>query len=197
MSDFPSPLELAESITRDHARKPGAPIWDYLVGGIRAEQQRLGRRPYLSILWQLVLDLDGYDGFLHLGESFDNPDRAHAFIVTQLEGLLAAYTAPNRRHPWRQELERFVPWVSKAGTSEAIQICHEERLSLTADDYINRIYFRAQVLGPFPGAVVGQDLLAMLAGTLGQLESHMFDAGQAKASNRPRRTPLQASAEDL
>jgi hypothetical protein len=195
MIDFPSPLELAESITRHHAHRPGAPHWDYLIEGIREEQQRLGHRPYPSILCQKVLDLDGYDDFLHLGESFDTPDQAHAFIVTQLEGLLAAYTTPNRRRPWRKETE-FLR-VSKVGASGPIQICHEENLSLTAGDYINRIYFVAQVLGPFGAAIVGHEIVGMLADAWGQLESYMLDVGQAKVGNWPRRTPLRASAEDL
>src|ERR1700722_13914357 len=186
MIDFPSPLELAELVEpRIHLAKLA---FDKLVEGIRTEQQRLGNRPFLTILWLKLLDLDGYDNYLQLGESFENRDPAQALVVAELADLVAAHTGPNRRRPWREDPDRGCA-AEGAAPGGTIPVCHEQTLSLTAGDSINRIYFRAQVLGPFPGAVVGHELVAMLAGRY-ELSSYLRDVGEATMFNGPRRTPL-------
>jgi hypothetical protein len=54
MINFPSPLELAELVEpRIHLAKLA---FDKLVEGIRTEQQCLGNRPFLTILWLKLLD---------------------------------------------------------------------------------------------------------------------------------------------
>ena len=186
MINFPSPLELAELIEpRSHLTQLA---FDKLVEGIRTEQQRLGNRPFLTILWLKLLDLDGYDDYLQLGDSFENSDKARAFAVAELTDLLAAHTGPNRRRPWGEDPLGGCA-AQGAAPGGAIPVCHEQTLSLTAGDYLNRIYFRAQVLGPFPGAVVGHELVALLAGRY-ELSSYLRDAGEAIMCNGPRRTPL-------
>src|SRR5579863_1781297 len=146
MVNFPSALELAELVEPRHHLAERA--FDKLLEGIRAEQQRLGNRPFLTILWLKLLDLDGYDDYLWLGESFENRDQAQAFVVAELADLLAAHTGPNRQRPWREDPDRGCAAVA-ASPGGTIPVCHEQTLSLTAGDYINRIYLRAQVLGPF------------------------------------------------
>jgi hypothetical protein len=186
MITFPSPLELAELIEpRIHLNKLE---WDKLVAGVRTEQQRLDSRPFLTILWLKLLDLDGYDGYLQFGESFEDRDQAKAFVVAELADLLAAHTGPSRRRPWREDPDRACA-AEGAASGASIQVDYGQTLSLTADDYINRIYFRAQVLGPFPGAVVGRELVAMLAGRY-ELSSYLRDVGKATMWSGPRRTPL-------
>ncbi|MGB6486428.1 MAG: hypothetical protein WBE91_06050 [Steroidobacteraceae bacterium] len=186
MINFPSPLELAELVEpRSHLAKFEL---DKLVEGIRLEQQRLGNRPFLTILWLKLLDLDGYDNYLWLGESFENRDQAQAFVVAELADLLAVHTGANRQRPWREDPDRGCA-AEGAAPGGTIPVCHEQTLSLTAGDYINRIYLRDQVLGPFPGAVVGHGLVAMLAGRY-ELSSYLRDVGGATLSNGPRRTPL-------
>ena len=186
MINFPSPSELAELVEpRNHLAKLA---FDKLVEGIRTEQQRLGNRPFLTILWLKLLDLDGYDDYLWLGESFENRDQAQAFVVAELADLLAAHTGPNRQRPWREDPDRGCA-AEGAAPGGTIPVCHEQTLSLTAGDYINRIYLRDQVLGPFPGAVVGHELVAMLAGRY-ELSSYLRDVGGATLGNGPRRTPL-------
>jgi hypothetical protein len=186
MINFPSPLELAGLLEpRSHLAKVEL---DKLVEGIRMEQQRLGNRPFLTILWLKLLDLDGYDDYLWLGESFENREQAQAFVVAELADLLAAHTGANRQRPWREDPDRGCA-AEGAAPGGTIPVCHEQTLSLTAGDYINRIYLRDQVLGPFPGAVVGHELVAMLAGRY-ELSSYLRDAGGATLWNGPRRTPL-------
>ena len=108
--------------------------------------------------------------------------------VTELADLLATHTGPNRRRPWREDPDRACA-AEGAASGASIQVDYGQTLSLTADDYINRIYFRAQVLGPFPGAVVGRELVAMLAGRY-ELSSYLRDVGKATVWSGPRRTPL-------
>jgi hypothetical protein len=123
-----------------------------------------------------------------LGESFENREPAQAFVVAELVDLLAAHTGPNRRRPWREDPDRGCA-AEGAAPGGTIPVFHEQTLSLTAGDYINRIYLRDQVLGPFPGAVVGYELVAMLAGRY-ELSSYLRDVGGATLWNGPRRTPL-------
>ncbi len=73
-------------------------------------------------------------------------------------------------------------FLARHRTGGTIPVCHEQTLSLTAGDYINRIYLRDQVLGPFPGAVVGHELVAMLAGRY-ELSSYLRDIGGATLWN--------------
>lgn len=186
MIDFPPPLELAKLIEpRSYLTQLQL---DRLVEGIRTEQQRLSNRPFLTILWLKLLDLDGYDDYLQLGESFENEGQAQAFVVAEVADLLASHTGPNRHRPWRNDPDRSC--AAKGATSDGtIQVCHEQTLSLTAGDNINRIYLRDQVLGPFPGAVLGHELVAILAGRF-ELSSYLRDVGAATMCDRPRRTPL-------
>jgi hypothetical protein len=188
MSNFPSPSELAELVSppQFHLTKIA---FHNIVEGIRTERQRLGDRPFLTILWLKVLDLDGYEDSVQLGESFDDRDQAHAFIVAQLADLLASHTGPNRQRPWREDPDRGCA-AEGANPSATIQVCHDQTLCLTAGDGFNRIYLRAQVLGPFRGAVVGHELVAMLKGARGDVASYLQDVGSATIYNHPRRTPL-------
>jgi hypothetical protein len=112
MSNFVAATELAESIAG-----PAHYQFEDLVEGIRNEQQRLGAFPYVTILWQQVLDYDGLTDWLFLGESFEHCKQAHDFVVGQIAELLASHTAPGRKgcHLWRAEPNRqgvFVPRAS-------------------------------------------------------------------------------------
>lgn len=186
MINFPSAVELAELV--EPRIRLGEIQFNKLLEGVRTEQRRLGDRPFLTILWLKLLDLDGYDDYLQLGESFADRAQAQAFVVTELADLLAAHTGPNRRRPWREDPGRGCA-AEGAAPGATLQVCHERTLNLTAGDGFNRIYFRAQVVGPFPGAVVGHELIAMLAGRY-ELSSYLRDVGEATLSKGRRRTML-------
>jgi hypothetical protein len=80
----------------------------------------------------------------------------------------------------------------RARAGDTLTVCDEEFLALTEDAF-NRVYFRAQVLGPFPGAIVGHELFASLADTRHELWSYLVDVGEASRGKRMVRTPLQLS----
>ena len=189
MSANPSVLDLAESIAG-----PAHYKFDELIEGIREEQLLLGANPYLTILWQQVLDYDGLTDWLYLGDGFSDLNRAHAFIEDQIASLLREHTAPGQphSHDWRADPDRQGAYVPQASSGEIIRVCGEQTLTLTADAY-NRVYFRAQVLGRFPGTIIGSELFASLAETRHDLWSCLLDIGEARRDKKMRRTPSQIS----
>lgn len=179
-------LDLAESIAG-----PARYKFDELVSGIAIEQQRLAARPYATILWQRVLDFEGLTDWLYLGNSFDDAARASAFISAQIDELRTLHTRPNstERLQWRADPTWKGPTCPAATARQPLSNLAEQSLILIGDEY-NRIYYRAQVLGSFPGNVVGSELFAAVGGSRQELWAYLVAAGEAHATLRERPSPL-------
>lgn len=185
----PAAEELAERIIG-----PGRYKFDELVEGIRLEQKRLRTGSHLVVLWQQVLDFEGLTDWLYLGDAFDDVPAARRRATQQLNDLRIAQTSvpATSGRSWHVDPTRDGHFLPKVQPREPLLVEDEQRIALTGSPY-DRVYFCTRVLGPFPGAIVGHELIDVLAETRFDLWSFLVDVAEAHRKAQPQRTPMQIS----
>lgn len=167
------------------------------------EDGRLGRRPYLLLAEQASFDYDGLTTWIYLLESFESEIDA-VIRATKVRGkLLVRYL--RRRHAsggrWMFESEGVPvappfplkgdgPTQPAPGETPIRCLCAQSFKVRDLDDEFHRDQITLRVVGPFPGEIIGPELVQVIPSRQ-DLRSYFDEIARAKRGFRapPRPGP--------
>jgi hypothetical protein len=137
---------------------------DDLLMGIKIEQDRIGKSPYLVVVNQNEFDIDGMSDFLYLMDSFNSQDEAEQYAEQLSRDILEKQLAEdNYGTPWALESTGQAPYLAqpKVKTISKQRVLFDRSFKTVSGEF-DRRYTIVRVIGPFEGNVVNPDLADLL-----------------------------------
>jgi hypothetical protein len=161
---------------------------DELLVGIKLEQDRLSKFPYLVVVNQNEFDMDGMCDFLYLIDSFKSQDEAELLAEQVSREILEKQLAEdNYGKPWVLESTGVAPYLPqpKVKTISKQRVLFDRAFKTVSGEF-DRRYTIVRVIGPFDGNVVSPDLVDLLNAN-DELRSYFYRI--AETVDKPDRRP--------
>ena len=161
---------------------------DDLMVGIKIEQDRLGKFPYLIVVNQNEFDIDGMCDFLYLIDSLNTQEEAELLAEQLSREILDQQLAEdNYGTPWLLESTGVAPYLPqpKVKTISKQRVLFDRSFKTVSGEF-DRRYTIVRVLGPFDGNVVSPELVDLLNAN-DELRYYFYRV--AEAIDKPDRKP--------
>ena len=159
-----------------------------LFQGIKNEQIRLGRNPFIVVVNINSFDMDGLTDYVFLMNSYTNQDDAVTYAQTLLSDLLEyQLKQDNFGSPWLLESEDITPYLTKPKPDCAFTtlLCKSFK---TVSSEFDRKYVITRVMKSDGNALVGQPLFDAINSN-SELWSYFVGVGESTDGKRERPTP--------
>lgn len=160
-----------------------------LFQGIKNEQVRLGRNPFIVVVNINSFDMDGLTDFVFLMNSFTNKDDAVTYAQNLLNDLLEyQLKQDNLGSPWLLESEGITPYLPEPNPDCAFTtlLCKSFK---TVSSEFDRKYVITRVMKSDGNALVGQSLFDAINSN-SELWSYFVGIGESTDGIRERPTPF-------
>jgi hypothetical protein len=163
---------------------------DELFQGIKNEQVRLGKNPFVAVVFVNSFDIDGLTDYVFLTDSFPTEDAAQAYARNLSKALLEyQLKQDNWGRPWAlvgsQDTAPYLP-NSKPNTS--FEVVFSETFKTVSGEF-DRKYVTTRVMRTDGGKVVGQPLFDAINSN-SELWSYFVGIGESTNGKQERPTPF-------
>lgn len=160
-----------------------------LFQGIKNEQIRLGKNPFVVVVNINSFDLDGLTDFVYLMDSFSNQNAAEAYAQNLSEALLEFKLKQDLfGRPWELESQGSMPYLSSSRSSSAYEITHSDSFKIISGEF-DREYVITRVLKSNGGLIVQQSLFDTINSNP-ELWSYFVGVGESTGGNQERPSPF-------
>lgn len=161
-----------------------------LFQGIKNEQVRLGKNPFVVVVNINSFDMDGLTDFVFLTDSFPSKDAAVAYAHNLSNALLEfQLKQDNWGQPWMLvESDNATPYLPSPKPNCPFKVTYFEAFKAVSGEF-DRKYVITRVIETDGSMVVGQALLDIINSD-SEFWSYFVGVGESTSGKRERPTPF-------
>ncbi len=158
--------------------------------GLEKERDRLGKRPFLVMVYQNIYDIDGLKDYVFLMQSFDEESEAESYAANLRQSLLERQFQLNVTTSlfWTMESTGVMPTLPITESVTSLNALSDRIYKLTATQY-DKKYTCIRVVGIFDDYIVGEPFFEFV-NAREELWSYFVDIGQMHQGRATCHNPI-------
>ena len=160
-----------------------------LFQGIKNEQFRLGKNPFVVVVNVNSFDMDGLTDFVFLMDSFSNQDAAEAY-ARNLSKALLEYKLKQAvfDQPWKLGSQGSTPYLPPPKPTTGHEVVYSDSFKVFSGEF-DREYMTTRVLKSNGGTLVQQPLFDTINSNF-ELWNYFVGVGESTDGKHQRPTPF-------